>query len=181
MITVAFDTTTPVLAIAATRADEVLFEYHKHIGREHGELLLPTLAELLTAHGVTPRDISRVVTGVGPGSYTGVKIGLAAAQGIARGSGAVVQGFTSLACLVPKTVTADPLTVLVSAGRGRFYAQTFSKTAAGLTVLDDPWRIANAEPRPSGNVHEWQESEAVYSRNLLALRGVEPTLQPYYL
>jgi tRNA threonylcarbamoyl adenosine modification protein YeaZ len=181
MITLALDTSTPFLALAATRNNALLFDYHVHIGRAHAEQLLPTIRTLLHEHGATAQDFSRIVTGIGPGSYTGVKIGLAAAQGLARGSGAVAHGFTSLACLVPHGLGAEPLTVLVSAGRGRFYAQTFARTATGIAVLGAPWRLAAGATEPAGNVYYWVPEHGVSARNLLAVRGVEPTLQPYYL
>lgn len=181
MITLALDTTTAFLALAATKNGAVLFDYHKHIGREHSELLFPTIRLLLAEHNVAPSEIARVVTGIGPGSYTGVKIGLAAAQGIARGSGATVHGYTSLACLLPASAGAEPLTVLTSAGRGRFYAQTFTRTPAGITVCSNPWRIGAGEPEPSGPLFYWTEQHGVSAAALLAVHGVEPSLQPYYL
>lgn len=181
MITLALDTSTTFLAIAALRNGKPVFAIADDIGRQHGELLLPTLQRNLAQHNVEPSDITRIIAGIGPGSYTGVKIALATAKGIAAGSDAELFGYTSLAGLLPSVTPDVPLTLLVDAGRGRFYAQRFHRSDEGITVLSEPWRIAADEAPPAGELVYWDASMGVRAAQLAQVRGVTSRIFPYYL
>lgn len=182
MITLALDTSTTFLAIAAMRKEETVFSYAEPIGRQHGELLLPTLQEELVAHGISPRDITRIIAGIGPGSYTGVKIALATAKGLTAGSGAALLGYTSLAALLPSAEAATHEQVLlVDAGRGRYYAQRFRREHGVIHVVSEPWRIAAGEEPPAGNIVYWKPEMSVRVEQLNLVHGVESRVFPYYL
>ena len=98
MLTLAFDTATGVATSALVRDADVLGE---HIGR--AAEVLGDADELLRASGVTPRDLDRLAVGVGPGSFTGVRIGLAAARGLALALDLPVAGVSTLEALAAGT------------------------------------------------------------------------------
>lgn len=182
MITLALDTSTTFLAIAALRNEETVFSLADDIGRQHGELLLPTLQQELAAHRIAPGDITRIVAGIGPGSYTGVKIALATAKGIAAGTDAELFGYTSLAGLLPSGGShGSEVTLLVDAGRGRYYAQRFRCDGPEIHVLSEPWRIAAEEDPPAGELVYWETKMGVRAEQLSRVHGVESRVFPYYL
>jgi len=102
MLTLAFDTATQVAMSALVDDGEVLGE---RVSR--AQLLLEDVDALLRQGGAHPRDLDAVVVGVGPGSFTGVRIGLAAARGLALSldlPGAGVSTLAALAAGAPETL-----------------------------------------------------------------------------
>jgi tRNA threonylcarbamoyl adenosine modification protein YeaZ len=93
------------------RADEM-------IGRGHSERLVPMIAEMLGE-----RRAERIVVGVGPGSFTGIRVGIAAAHGLAIGWDAELSGMSSLALIAAGVGGAAA--VAVTGGHGELFAQEF--------------------------------------------------------
>jgi tRNA threonylcarbamoyl adenosine modification protein YeaZ len=116
----ALDTSTPACTAAlfdgsgacVARADEV-------IGRGHSERLVPMIGELLGR-----RSADRILVGVGPGSFTGIRVGIAAAQGMAIGWGVELAGVSSLA-LLAAGADEQELAVAVIGGHGELFVQEF--------------------------------------------------------
>ena len=92
------------------------------IGRGHSERLVPMIAEMLDG-----RTADRILVGVGPGSFTGIRVGIAAAHGLAIGWGAELFGMSSLA-LLAAGVSGDVAAAVVG-GHGEIFVQQFD--AAG--------------------------------------------------
>lgn len=101
--------------VCIARADEI-------IGRGHSERLVPMLDELL--EGRTPDTI---LVGVGPGSFTGIRVAIAAAYGLGIGWNAPLSGMSSLALLAAGAPTDGPVAVAVSGGHGELFVQLFDK------------------------------------------------------
>src|SRR5437870_5036617 len=89
------------------------------IGRGHSERLVPMIAELLDG-----RSAERIIVGVGPGSFTGVRVGIAAAHGLAIGWGAELSGMSSLALLAAAAI-GDEVAAAVIGGHGELLVQEF--------------------------------------------------------
>lgn len=181
MITLSIDTSTQFLGIAAVTGEKIIFSHVSHIGRAHGELLMPTIVELFEEHSISPKDLGTIIAGVGPGSYTGIKIAHATGKGLARGSGAELLGYSSLVCLIPQVSDDEPFHLLVSAGRGRFYAQQFHVQDGVVSVLTDPWRLAADDPHPDGKIVVWEESHGIDPLALTRVTGATSRNHPYYL
>ena len=104
MLTLAFDTATQVATSALVDDGEVLGERFSR-----AQLLLEDVDALLRQGGAHPRDLDAVVVGVGPGSFTGVRIGLAAARGLALSLDLPGAGVSTLAALAAGAPAALPV------------------------------------------------------------------------
>jgi len=109
MLTLAFDTATSVATSALLRDDEVVAERASRAVR-----VLADAEELLEQAGAEPRELSRLVAGTGPGSFTGVRIGLAAARALAFALELPLAGVSTLDALAAGAPGALPV---VDAGR----------------------------------------------------------------
>ena len=97
------------------RRDEV-------IGRGHSERLVPMIAEMLEG-----RTADLILVGVGPGSFTGLRVGIAAAHGLAIGWGCEVRGMSSLALLAAGSGEAGAVAAAIDGGHGELFVQQFDR------------------------------------------------------
>jgi len=104
------------------RADEL-------IGRGHAERLVPMIAEMLDG-----RTACQILVGVGPGSFTGIRVGIAAAHGLAIGWDAAVSGLSSLA-LIAVGAGSLPVAVAVRGGHGELFVEEFDAGLAASSPL----------------------------------------------
>ena len=104
MLTLAFDTATGVATSALVDGDEVLGER-----ASRAQTLLEDVDALLRQAGAHPADLQRLAVGIGPGSFTGVRIGLAAARGLALSLGVQGAGVSTLAALAAGAPDAVPV------------------------------------------------------------------------
>jgi tRNA threonylcarbamoyladenosine biosynthesis protein TsaB len=100
----------------------------EQIGRGHAERLVPMIAELLDG-----RTADQIIVGVGPGSFTGIRVGIAAAHGLAIGWSAAIAGMSSLALLAAGEHSEGEVAVAVSGGHGELFVQEFGATTATPT------------------------------------------------
>lgn len=110
-------------------------------GYRHGEELLGVLEEVLREGRVSLADLDGIVAGVGPGSFTGLRVGLATAKGLSYGLAIPIVGVGTTAALAAAAwhegdgATADELTVLLPAGPHDRYAATFVRGAGGRPAI----------------------------------------------
>jgi tRNA threonylcarbamoyladenosine biosynthesis protein TsaB len=125
-------------------------------GRQ-AETLPPLVAEMFASAGVAFTQIDRVAVTVGPGAFTGVRVGLAFAKGIRLATGAAILGVTTLECLAAQAARSEPgrsIGVAIDAKRGELYAQAFDaaieplSTAAVLLTLDAADLFQRVLPEP---------------------------------
>ena len=142
MITLALDTATDRCTVAATDGTRVV-ERHLDGARQHARSVLGLTDELLAELGATPRDITRMLTADGPGSFTGLRIGLSAARGLGLALGVPVIGVPSLLAL-SLPVSYNRAAVLLDARRDEAYFQAFSGPAIPAS---EPQLLPMAEAR----------------------------------
>lgn len=106
----AFDCAISGLAVAVVR-DGAGLAQHREQGRDQAATLLPAIAAVLRESGVDRRTLSMIAVTVGPGSFTGVRIGLAAARGLALALKVPLAGITTTAVLLAAAEADDRLAV----------------------------------------------------------------------
>lgn len=125
MTTLVIETATAACSVALLRGGEVVASAHEVVGRGHAERLVPMIGAL-PGQGRAPR----ILVDAGPGSFTGVRVGLAAALGLAIGWQAEVFGYSSLALLAAAGFRASPesgaLAVILEGGHGEVFMQSFT-------------------------------------------------------
>ncbi|GHE39943.1 tRNA (adenosine(37)-N6)-threonylcarbamoyltransferase complex dimerization subunit type 1 TsaB [Streptosporangium violaceochromogenes] len=117
MLVLAFDTATPAVTAAVHDGEGVLAESTTIDARRHGELLVPTIREVLKEAGVSLGDVTTVVAGTGPGPYTGLRVGLMTAQALATALGVPAYGVCTLDALAYGSGMAEPFLVATDARR----------------------------------------------------------------
>jgi tRNA threonylcarbamoyladenosine biosynthesis protein TsaB len=128
MLTLAFDTATSVATSALVRDGQVVAERASRAVR-----VLADADELLTAAGAQPRDLTAVVAGTGPGSFTGLRIGLAAARALAFALELPLAGVSTLEALAAGAPGAVPV---IDAGRREVFS-----VIDGLPVVLSPQEL----------------------------------------
>jgi tRNA threonylcarbamoyl adenosine modification protein YeaZ len=117
----AFDTSSAACTAALFDGDGVcLAQRDELIGRGHSERLVPMIAELMDG-----RCATKILVGVGPGSFTGIRVAIAAAHGLAIGWGAELLGMSSLG-LLAAGAGADEVAAAVIGGHGELFVQQFA-------------------------------------------------------
>ena len=117
----AFDTSSAACTAALFDGDGAcLGRRDERIGRGHAERLVPMIAELLDG-----RRADSILVGVGPGSFTGIRVAIAAAHGLAIGWGAELLGMSSLALLAAGADSPDEVAAAVIGGHGELFVQQF--------------------------------------------------------
>jgi len=102
----------------------------EQIGRGHSERLVPMLAELLDG-----RTATRILAGVGPGSFTGIRVGIAAAHGLAIGWSAELVGMSSLALLAAGVERTGEVAAAILGGHGELFVQQFDSRGEPASAL----------------------------------------------
>jgi tRNA threonylcarbamoyladenosine biosynthesis protein TsaB len=121
----AIDTAAPRLALALLRDGDRVDVLVEDMATGQAERLFPALAALMPRAQTTYSDLTRIAVTTGPGSFTGLRIGLSAARGLALALNIPVLGIPSLLAL-SLCAGCEPLGVLLDARRGEAYFQSFS-------------------------------------------------------
>jgi tRNA threonylcarbamoyladenosine biosynthesis protein TsaB len=100
------------------------------------ETLPPLVADMFVSAGASFQQLDRIAVTVGPGAFTGVRVGLAFAKGLRLATGAAILGVTTLECLAAQAARAAPghaVGAAIDAKRGEIYVQAFDASVAPLT------------------------------------------------
>ena len=163
----AFDTAAAHCAAVLVRGDRVLAERDEAMARGQAERLLPMLGEILAEGGCGWRDLDALAVCTGPGNFTGLRLAVAAARGIAMGLGIPAVGVSRFEALAEGV--AGPARVALPDPRGEVVVQHFDDGEP----VDAP-QPEGAEPTPAGAVCLGHEARAAAAR--LGLRaGSEAT------
>ena len=133
-VILAFDTSAAHCAAALLMDNRVVAARSEPMDKGQAERLIPLCAQVLADAGVGWADVTRLAVGTGPGNFTGVRIAVAAARGLALSLGIPAIGVTRLEALAHDL--PRPVTVIEDARRGAVYVQRF-EDGAEPARLDD--------------------------------------------
>ena len=124
----AFDTATPHVTVALHDGDRVVAEYASAEAMRHGEMLAPGIADVLAQVGAVSRDVTAVAVGVGPGPFTGLRVGLVTARTMALALGIPVYGVCTLDILAAEALDAghDEFQIATDARRKEVYLASYA-------------------------------------------------------
>src|SRR5438045_633141 len=132
MLTLAIETSGPVGSVALLDARQLLAQQELELGRQHGQELIPAIHRLFSGCGRKPGDLELVAVSVGPGSYTGLRVGVVCAKTLAYATRcrlAAVDTFQAIACNCPADIST--IEVIGDAQRGDLFRGKYTRTAEG--------------------------------------------------
>jgi len=134
-VLLAFDTATPAVTVALHDGDRVVASHRTVDARRHGELLAPGITAVLNQAGVPRQDVTAVAVGVGPGPFTGLRVGLVTARTLALALQIPVYGVCTLDILAVQAVDEGldtPFLVATDARRKEVYWAAYDGRGARL-------------------------------------------------
>ena len=144
MLLLAFDTATPAVTVALRGDDGVLAEHTAVDARRHGELLAPGIERVLGAAGRSRAELTGIAVGVGPGPFTGLRVGLMTARALGDALDIPVHGVCTLDVLAAAVAADGPFAVATDARRREVYWASYDLTGRRETEpdVDRPAEIA---------------------------------------
>jgi tRNA threonylcarbamoyladenosine biosynthesis protein TsaB len=127
-VLLAFDTATPHVTVALHDGSSVVAEFEPEESMRHGEMLAPGIDRVLADAGATAADLTAVAVGVGPGPFTGLRVGLVTARTLAFVRGIPVHGVCSLDVLAASAIDAglEEFVVATDARRKEVYLASYA-------------------------------------------------------
>ncbi len=171
------DTAGPVCAAGLFDANEIVAHNSADIGRGHAERLMPMIQSVM---GDTAwADISAIAVTRGPGSFTGLRVGLSAARGFGLALGVPIHGVSVLDALAHAHDGDEPFTLALKAGRGEVWCGTFGRDGK---PAGDPWSASEGIVQPPTGfdtiVSPVSGSAPLASIHAVALRQPVPDTPP---
>ena len=181
MRVLAFDTTCAACSVALWHDDTVEAAFHDPTVHGQAELLMPAIERVMAEADVAYSDIDRIGVTVGPGSFTGVRVGLATARALAVALDRPAIGILTSAVLAQEAINSGgeidtPVAVAIDARRAELYLHCFDRNGA---ALEDPQCLLPEDAAQYLAKDRWQivGDGAAILEPLLELRS-EPVLEP---
>lgn len=178
----AIDTCQDQCALALRACDGHTFASVEALQTGQAERVFPLLTQLLAQAGCTLRDITQIGVTVGPGNFTGIRVGVCAAIGLGLSREVPVFGVTTLSAWAQtaylQSVRGD-VDITLDARKGQVYAQVFHLTDTGITAQTDP--IICTSTGHKGIIG--QDIAALSPQAIcdLVIRGHTVPVEPFYL
>ncbi len=167
----ALDTSQSSGSIALSEAGKLLYSAYFDIRVTHSETLMPAIDSALKVCGKNPGDITQLFVCIGPGSFTGLRIGLATVKGIAYGLGVPVKAYNSLQLsALPCTISGKKILSVIDARMKEVYAALYHpdlsiiqapKVLAPIDILQWDLRDAIITGSGTGIIRKVLEAEAI--------------------
>lgn len=144
MLDLVIDTSTGTCSVSLFEDNELRSSYHEYIGRGHAEILIPEIANILD--GETP---DQIYVNVGPGSFTGIRVGISAARALSMAWPASCIGYSAMHLIAAHAIIkiksnternnrlaeSVAIDVIMTGGHGEFYTQCFDANIHPITAL----------------------------------------------
>jgi len=184
MTLLALETATTTCGVAVLRDDTILAQAHLHRPRIHSERLTPLVEDTLAHADFAPDDLDAVAVSMGPGSYTGLRIGVSSAKGWALATDAALVGVPTLdayaAQLRPFAAPGETVCALLDSRRDEVYAGAYRITVEGMEeqaptkalpvealpgwlgdVADRLWLVGDGAPKAQGSLAAVEASQTL--------------------
>ncbi len=151
MITLAIDTATKTASVAMLRDATLLVEYFFNLDVNHSETVLPAVHQGLTLAGIGIDGVDLFALSLGPGSFTGLRIGASTVKGLAMATGKAVVGVSTLEALAYNTFGYPGLVCpMLDARKGEIYAGLYRQNTEGFLDLVREDQVTTPEAFLSG-------------------------------
>lgn len=150
MLLLAFDTATPAVTVGLADGGTVLAEHTTVDARRHGELLAPGVSHVLTHARVSRADLGGVAVGVGPGPFTGLRVGLVTAKALGAALDIPVYGVCSLDVVAAESGLEGECLVATDARRREVYWARYRAVALDVQRVEGPHVSPPADVRWQG-------------------------------
>ena len=140
------ETSVKIGSLALIEGDDLVARSDIDTRLNHSARLIPVLNELLQTAGWGIDDLDGVGVGLGPGSFTGIRVGLAAGQGIAFGASIPLIGIGRCSAMARgSSAPVGPVVTLLDAGRGRVYGAGYRKSADDIEETVPPRLVSSGD------------------------------------
>lgn len=151
VLTLALDTSGPVGSVALREAGVLLAEQSLHLGVHHGQSLVPEVQQLFRNCERQIRDCSLVAVSIGPGSFTGLRVGVVFAKTLAYATGCQVAAINTLLAISHNApADVDRVQVVSDAQRGELFVEIFDRQPCGRWRSSLPVEIVNGDKWAAG-------------------------------
>jgi tRNA threonylcarbamoyladenosine biosynthesis protein TsaB len=132
------ETTSAEGGVALVDGSGTIAETMLSVRATHSEKVLPAVAAIFRAAGIDPPGLAGIGVSIGPGSYTGLRIGIATASGLSAGLGVRVKGVETLRVIASATGPSEPVLACTRARKGEVYAALYPSGGALVEPLVPP-------------------------------------------
>ena len=129
MKTLVIDTATKACSVALFDGSETIAATHEIIGRGHAEKLVPFIEQL-----PDKGRAEKIIVNVGPGSFTGIRVGIAAAKALALAWNAECTGYGCLSLIAAMADANEPVDAVMNGGHGEYFFQSFDTDGTPLNI-----------------------------------------------
>ena len=150
MLTLGIDTSGDVCAVALLDGDAVLFRAEIAVARAHGRRLAPLVGQAFEHVGRPVRELELVAVAAGPGSFTGLRIGVATAKGLAVATGCAFAAVPTLQALAATARQPGVVVAVLPSRRGEVYAGAYRGAGSGV-----PQEVAPPAALAADAVKRW--------------------------
>jgi tRNA threonylcarbamoyladenosine biosynthesis protein TsaB len=142
MLVLGIESATAVASVALVDENGLAGEISLNRGLTHSQQLLPMVDALLAQGGCSAGQVEGLAVSAGPGSFTGLRIGMSLAKGLAQGWGVPIAGVSALEALAWQSSERDGLiSPLIDAFRGEVYAALYRKDRRTVTLVREPQSV----------------------------------------
>jgi tRNA threonylcarbamoyladenosine biosynthesis protein TsaB len=141
-VVLAIETATRAGSVAVSRGDAILSCAPGDAASSHSTDLIENVDKVLRESGLQLADVDLFATAIGPGSFTGLRIGLATVKSLALASRKKCVGVSTLAAIAHAAAESERTVALLPAGRGEVFAQMFSVAGHDVMALDEAMHIS---------------------------------------
>lgn len=180
------DSATATLVVAIIIDNEIAYIYNKETGKDMSSTIMPVIEEAFKQTSLTPKDIDKIFVSTGPGSFTGIRVGLAVAKTMAWSLNIPIIPISSLEVIASTPNTKNNI-ALIDARRGYVFAGVYDNE---LNVIEEDKHILLSDIKTDGTYVSYDDFEGLKPQiNLLKVikkheqeQGENPhTVNPKYL